>query len=193
MTRSILIVTAALILALMAGCARYTLVDPAKAREVGGVLRVDPQIAWSAYKEGKREVWTVNGTTLQAITFLTGIEDGDPLVAPRQGGKKGDLPTFRDGMRATDVVDLFEAQLISQQYSQIETRALAPQDLGGTRGFRFEYTAFNRNGLAKRGLVVGLIDEAQGLSLAIFEAAAEHYYDEYAGKAEAVLGSIEKI
>lgn len=193
MTRTIPAIAALVVLTLVAGCAGYVLVDGEKPREVGGVLRVDPQIDWSSIKNGNSETWTVDGAVLEAITFTYAIKDGDPLLPLRQGEKKEDVPTYRDGMRATDVVDLFEAQLIARRYSQIETRGLRPQDIGGASGFRFEFSAFNVKGLAKRGFVVGLIDPEQGLSLAIFEAAAEHYYDKYADEAEAVFTSMEKI
>ena len=85
MTRTIPAIAALGMLVLVAGCAGYVLVDGEKAREVGGVLRVDPQIDWSSLKNGNSETWTVNGAGLQAITFAYAIKDGGTLVPPRPG------------------------------------------------------------------------------------------------------------
>ena len=186
------IATVAVMMGLLAGCMHYAAIDPGKPREVGGVFRVDPGVMWSGIKSGRVEVWTINGQDLESISFLTAIKDDEPLL-PVAGGKKKDTPTYRSGMRAPDVVDLFEATLISFDYSQIEARNLRPAEIGGTRGFRFEYDAFDGNGLAKRGIVLGLIGEEDGLNLIIYEAAAEHYYEHYVDEVEGMLNSIETI
>lgn len=190
--RYLTILVPALAVALLAGCARYVAVDPGNSREIGGVFRVDPQISWSAFKEGNREVWTVDGSSLEAVTFLTKIKDGQALV-PATGTQKGDAPAYREGMKAPDVVDLFRATLIWMEHSQIEMKNLRPMGIGEARGFRFDYSAFNGDGLAKQGIVVGLIDAKDGLNLIIYEAASEHYFDEYFDKAEAVLASARRI
>jgi hypothetical protein len=190
MMRQILVLSGLLAIFLLAACARYTAVKPVETREIGGVLRVSPQITWSSFKEGDRETWTINGVGLESLTFVTALEPGESLL-PGERGK--DAPTYREKMRAPDVVDLFEATLITLQYSQIDARNLRPLEIPGARAFRFEFSAFDSHGLAKQGIVVGLIDEEDGLSLVLYEGAAEHYYGEHLDEAEAVLGSIEKI
>jgi hypothetical protein len=175
---------------LLSGCAAYTAVEPAKHREIGGVFRVEPSTLWSASKEGNREVWTINGFGLDAISFVTNVADGE-AVSPKIQDK--DAPTFRAGMSATDVVDLYESVLAYRGFSQVEAQNLRPHAISGQNGFRFDYTAFDDKGLGKRGTVIGLIDPEKGLNLVIFEAAAEHYYDASLAAAEKVLGSLERI
>lgn len=175
---------------LLAGCAAYTAVEPAKQREIGGVFRVQPSTLWSALKDGDREVWTINGFGLESISFVTNVADGEPLSPKIQDE---DAPTFRAGMSATDVVDLYESVLAYRGFSQVEARNLRPHVISGNNGFRFDYTGFNDNGLAKRGLVIGLIDPDKGLNLVIYEAAAEHYYDASLADAEKVIGSLQRI
>lgn len=179
-----------LAVSLLAGCTTYSAVDPAKKREIGGVFRVEPSTLWSAHRDGNVENWTVNGVELDGITFITKVADGKP-VAPRVQGEDG--PSFRAGMNASDVVDLYEAVLASRGFSQVEVRNLRPHAISGHDAFRFDYAAFDRNGLAKRGTVVGLMDADSGLSLAIYEGASEHYYDASLAAAEKVLESLEKI
>lgn len=179
-----------LVVSLLAGCAAYTAVEPAKQREIGGVFRVEPSILWSAQKDGDREVWTINGFGLESISFVTNVTNGEPLSPKIQDE---DAPTFRAGMSATDVVDLYESMLAYRGFSQVEARNLRPHEISGNSGFRFDYTAFNDDGLAKRGMVIGLIDPDRGLNLVIYEGAAEHYYDASLADAEKVIGSLERI
>ncbi len=182
--------TGLLALAFLAGCAALTEVPPAKKHEIGGVFRVEPGTAWSAQKTGRGEIWTVNGFGLERLSFITKVADGKPLVTH---GQDEDAPTFRADMNATDVVNLYEALLTSNGYSQIKVSDLRPHTISGQDAFRFDYTAFSRTGLAKQGMVVGLIDPEKGLNLAIYEAATEHYYQASLAEAENVLSSLEKI
>lgn len=175
---------------LLVGCAQYTAVKPAESRVVGDALQVRPQMPWSAFQSGHMEVWTVNGIDLQSITYLTGIEDGKPLFDDLLGE---DPPSYRAGMRASDIVDLFEASLRAASYSQIEVTNLRPARVGEQSGFRFDYSAFDRRGLAKRGMVVGFKDASKRLTVVLYEAADEHYFDAFRAEAETVLSSIEPI
>ena len=178
------------ILALVAGCSAFSAVPPAKKQEIGGVFRAQPSILWSATKEDDARIWTINGVTLDSITFITKVEDGK-AIAPKLQGEEA--PTFRADMNATDVVDLFEALLTARGFSQVEVRNLRPHSISGADAFRFDYEGFNQSGLAKRGMAIGLIDAEKGLNLVIYEAAAEHYYGASRAAAEQVFDSLEKI
>jgi hypothetical protein len=182
--------TGLLALALLAGCTALKEVPPAKKHEIGGVFRVEPGSAWSAQKTGRGEIWTVNGFGLERMAFITNVADGKPLLTHTQDE---DAPTFRADMNATDVVNLYEALLTSNGYSQIQVSNLRPHTISGQDAFRFDYTAFSRTGLAKQGMVVGLIDPDKGLNLAVYEAASEHYFEASRAAAEGVLASLEKI
>lgn len=182
--------TGLLALSLVAGCSALKEVPPAKKHEIGGVFRVEPGTAWNAQSTSRGEIWTVNGFGLERMAFITKVEDGKPLITH---GRDEDTPTFRADMDATDVVNLYEALLTSNGYSQIQVTNLRPHSISGEDAFRFDYTAYSRTGLAKQGTVVGLIDAENGLNLAIYEAAIEHYYDASRAAAESVLRSLEKI
>jgi len=176
--------------ALLAGCTTFAPVPPAKKREIGGVFRVEPSALWSALKQDNSETWTINGFALESISFITKVGDGE-AIAPRVQGKEA--PTFLADMNATDVVDLYEALLISRGMSQVEVQGLRPHEISGHDAFRFEYSGFDGGGLAKQGMVIGLIDKEKGLNLVIYEGAKEHYYASSLAAAESVLKSLEKI
>lgn len=52
----------------------------------------------------------------------------------------------------------------------------------GQDAFRFEYTAFNTNGLEKKGVVIGLIDDEKGLNLVVYEAGSRALLRGLAGR-----------
>lgn len=188
--RSLKFAACVLALGLVAGCAAYREIPPAKQQEIGGVFRVEPASSWSSQKTGRGEIWTVDGFGLERMAFITNVADGSPILSQNQDK---DAPAFHKDMTATDVVDLYEAMLTSNGYSQVEVTNLRPHSISSQDAFRFDYSAFDGRGLAKRGMVVALIDGEKGLNLVLYEAAAEHYYDAYLADAEGVLASLEKI
>jgi len=190
LTRALNLIGCFLVVALLAGCTTFVAVSPAKKHEIGNVFRVQPSTLWSAKKDGNVENWTINGFDLEIVSFITKVTEGKAIAPKLQGD---DAPTFQADMNATDVVNLYEAVLTARKFSQVEVRNLRPHTISGKDGFRFEYSGFDANGLAKRGMVVGLIDSENGLNLVIYEAAAEHYYDASREAAENVFDSLEKI
>ena len=190
MIRSCKLLACAVALSLLASCAPIQEIPPAKKHDIGGVIRVEAARSWNAMKTDRGEIWTLNGFALERMAFITKVADGEPVYKNR-GGK--DAPTFRADMTATDIVDLYEAMLTSSGYSQIDVGNLHPAVVSGQDAFRFDYTAFNSEGLAKRGIVLGFIDSEKGLNLVLYEAAAEHYYEASLGEAEKVLASLQKI
>lgn len=176
--------------ALLAGCSTFTAVPPAKKQEIGGVFRAEASTEWSARKDGQNQVWTINGFGLESISFVTNVADGK-AIAPKLQGENA--PTFRATMNASDVVDLYEALLLARGFSQVRVMNLRPHSISGADAFRFEFAGYNKEGLAKTGQVIGLIDSEKGLNLVSYEAATEHYYGASRVAAEQVLDSLEKI
>jgi len=175
---------------LAAGCTTFSEVPSSEPQVIGGVFRVQPGVLWSAAKDGNNQTWTINGIGLESVSFITNVADGK-AIAPRLQGEKA--PTFRSDMTASDIVDLYEAVLTARDYAQIQILDLRPHEISGQNAFRFEYTAFNTNGLEKKGVVIGLIDDEKGLNLVVYEAAAEHYFAASLGAAEKLLNSLERI
>ena len=200
MTLTTKLASALLALALLAGCTTFSKAPATEKQQIGGVLAAQPTVLWSVAKKGKNQTWTINGPALDAVAFFTNITDGSPFranlndaAAATTPPADSSAPKFSKDMTATDVVDLYESELVDQGYSQIEIRGLRPHQISGRDAFRFEYAAFNGSGLAKKGMAIGLIDPEKGLNLVIYEAAAEHYYDASLAAAEGVLGSLERI
>ena len=200
MNLSTKLVPALIALGLLAGCTTFSKAPATEVQQIGGVFSVQPTVVWSVASKGNNQTWTINGPALDAVAFFTNIKGGSPFRANLNDAAAvstppadNSAPKFSTDMTATDVVDLYESELVDQGYSQIEIRRLRPHQISGRDAFRFEYSAFNSGGLAKKGMVIGLIDAEKGLNLVVYEAAAEHYYDASLPAAEGILASLERI
>ncbi|MEE8187602.1 MAG: hypothetical protein V3T80_00195 [Kiloniellales bacterium] len=189
MKRHLLI--AVLLLALSA-CAQYSLVE-AKKQEIGGAYTVEAQIAWNKSSEGKLEIWTVDGPSLNAVRFFKGLGDGDALFKiPRKTKEEAKLPTYRSGMTPNDVMDLVADSVARIGANDVQTRNLRPIDFGGNPGFRFEVTFYSSDGLELDGLVAGAIVEEK-LHMIMYTGARLHYFPKYKEDVERLIGSVEMI
>ena len=175
-----------LLAVLVTGCATaYTLVEPRRTA-IGDVYTVEPQIPWSARKAGKRELWTVDGPALQAIRFINGLVDGEPLF---EGGGKEKRPTFRKTMAATEIMEFVVDSLALAGLEKIETTGLRPEQFGGSQGFRFDMSFVTRQGLEGQGTVVGAVLKEK-LHLIIYSGTRAHYYPKHKEHLERIIQSI---
>ena len=186
------IATIAVLLATLAACAQYSLVE-AKKQKIGGAYTVDAQIAWSKHSEGKVELWTVDGPALEAVRFFKGLSDGDALFKrPRGAAKEVKYPTYKVGMTANDVMDLTVDSIVRAGAGQVKAGNLRPAQFGSVSGFRFELTFLSKDGLEMRGSAAGAVLEDK-LHMILYTGARVHYYPKYRDHVEQLLTSIEMI
>jgi hypothetical protein len=182
-TRAALVLTVAVLI--LAGCARYTLVEPTP-RTIADLYTVEPQTRWSALTDGKWEIWTVDGAGLEAIQFLTGLEDGEPLFRTSDAQKR---MTFRKTMSPSELAELLTDGLTSIGVQNIAVTNLRPQKFGSADGFRCDLTFVTKNGLEKQGMAAGGTMNAR-LYLVLYTGAKLHYYEAHRGHAERIIQSI---
>lgn len=182
----------AFLLAVLAACAQYSLVEANK-QKIGGTYTVEAQIAWSKHSEGKVEIWTVDGPALEAVRFFKGLDDGDSLFKrPRGSGEKVKYPTYKTGMTPNDVMELTVDSIARAGAGEVQASKLRPARFGSVQGFRFELTFLSKSGLEMDGLVAGAAIEDK-LYLILYTGARIHYYPKYRDHVEQLLGSIEMI
>ena len=199
------------VVSITACATHYSLVEPQRRAAVGELYSVDPQRAWNRSKEGKVEVWTVDGPLLQAVRFINGLEDGQMLIDV--GGKDAKMPRFRAHMTATEVQEFFvgsmksiagdtDTALIARGWvpsagvraaninaSTLEASNLRPARFGRLSGFRFDIDFLSREGLERKGTVIGVIHE-QKLYLIVYTGAREYYFPRYRDDVERMFASI---
>jgi hypothetical protein len=188
------IATAVLFLALLSGCATYTLVEPQR-QTVGGVISVEPGLKWnklamSSFK-GKVEAWTLDGPRLNTLIFFTGVPDGEPLFvsASVDQSKSEKPPVFRSNMNPLEVQELLEATV--RRYFQTalaEERGLRPEAVAEGRGFRFETRMVGRDEVERSGVFAGTIRNGK-LYGAWFQGAKLHYFSRYLPEFDRIVAS----
>ena len=192
----------------LSACASYSLVK-AERRSIGDFYTVKPQIEWSSTSEEKLEMWTVDGPSLEALFFVTGLTTGETLFRSSKDEEK--RVTYREGMTPTDVVEFVVASLESADRAatlatvsagstmlredqmgaaMVEASNLRPTQFGGLPGFRFDLSFLSPEGLERDGLVVGTSSEGK-LYLIIYLGARAHYFPKYKEEVEKLIASIE--
>ena len=181
---------AGLLLAAVAGCVGgYTLVEPGRT-QFDDEFSVSSKLAWSQLAFGERHVWTINGTGLEAVWFYAGIEDGEALIT--NVDQDEDAPRFDSDMRPNEVMELVVDSLGLIGSVKVEGTGLRPAAFGSATGFRFELTLQTQEGLIKRGLAAGAVQDGK-LQLIVYLAADLYYYDKYRNEVEGIVASVEMI
>lgn len=155
-------------------------------------LRVTPSIDWNRVgaKVGRNaEAWTLDGQSLNEITFYAGIGEGETLFK-EVGKKTRPLPRFSARMLPPDIVQLFEGSYrVAAQTSLFSVDQVEPTEFLGRQGFRFRYNftvqdeEVRRTGEATAAVVDGK------LYMIAFEAPTLHYFDRDEGAYRALVAS----
>ncbi len=175
-----LLIAAAMIVAPTAAVAGWKVMTAGAPIAVAkSTLTVTPGLDWnraSARPSKKGEMWTLDGATLNELSFFAGIAPGETMLKDRRKKDKP-LPTFKAKMLAPEIVQLFEAtSRITLDTSLFEVDNVEPASFAGHPGVRFTYhfsvqgDDLRRNGEARAAVVNGQ------LYLINFSAPAIHYF-----------------
>lgn len=131
---------------------------------------------WSARPSQKGELWTIDGLSLNELSFFAQISNGEPIY--RELNKKDQpLPKFKSDMLPTDLVELFEASnRIVLQTPLFTIDNVEPTKLSGNDAVRFSYHyTVEGDQLTRKG--EGVAANISGkLYLVNFVAPEIHYY-----------------
>jgi len=155
-------------------------------------LTVRPSGEWNklAARPGRSsETWTIDGDTLNCLTFYGGIEDGRTLF--REVDKRGKpLPHFSSTMLLTDVPGLVEnSYRIALGTSLFQVGKIEPVTLAGQRAVHFAYDFVSQgDDLHRKGEGYAAIAHGK-LFMITFEAPALYYFDAGIETARQVVSS----
>jgi hypothetical protein len=171
---------------LLAACSS-PLIKPG-AQTVDGIALRTP-ISWSDLGRKGQRVWTRDGMLLNALRIYADIEPGEHVFRARLRGKKDEGARFRAGLSEIEISELVVEGLRGSGLSNVQALNLRPATLNGHAGFRAELRFDNSAGLHYRGLL--LAEGADGsLSLLMFTAPAEFYFDRDRPTVEAIFDSV---
>jgi hypothetical protein len=163
-------------------------VKPGPAVAAGNVA-VETPIAWTRFPGPRGEVWTVDGALLDRVEFYSDIRDGQNVFKTRHATKsKPDGPYFHPGMDGQA-----QAQLVADALGDIGgvkpvVESLRPAQYGSHAAVRFELRLSNDEGLIYRGSALVAEVDAK-LTVILYLAPAEHYFEAYWESIDAMLRS----
>ena len=175
------------------GLSSYSLVEP-REREVVGGMRVTPTMRWNRAPRtfndiSREENWTMHGVTLDGLTFIGGLNDGNELV--RWQGRRDirQVPRFRADMSPTEIASMIETfYRIRAGSVSFETTGLRPRTFLGQPGFQFDYRHLGGNELEREGRVVGAVI-GRRLYMILFDAPRSHYFPTLIPEVERIINS----
>jgi hypothetical protein len=141
-------------------------------------LTVTPDRAWNKGARPGRlsESWTLDGLTINELTFYGGIIDGKPLF--READKiNAPLPKFNKTMLPPDVATLLESSYrVALGTSLMTIESIEPSTFAGAQGFKFSYSFAVSDEVKRRGVARGAVI-GDKLYLITYEAPRIHYFD----------------
>jgi hypothetical protein len=169
------------------GCASmrstYKLVEPG-VRTMGDAYTVQPRMAWSVYRSGKLETWTIDGFALETLRFFKGVDEGEPLI--RGGANEALRARFHGAMTMAEVSEFVAESLFG---SRFPPRNVRPAPFGGADGFRFEVSYGGAAGVKREAIVAGAVLDKR-LHVIAYEGTALYHFGKYRDEVEHILGSV---
>lgn len=157
-------------------------------------LIVAPPRPWNRHRAGffddirAVEDWTLDGSVLDGISFVTGLESGRYLVRQRKTADQ-QVPKFRAEMTPPDIAAMLESLYrVRGGAVDFRTISLQPRPFLGADGFQLDYEHLDDDELWRRGRVVGAVIDNR-LYLIMLDAAKLHYYDATLPDFEAIVAS----
>lgn len=175
------------------GISPYRLMQP-KEHDVARTLRVTPTMRWNraprtTYDIGREENWTLNGPMLDSLTFIGGLESGNPLVRRQRRRDIRQVPDFRADMTPPEIASMIESfYRIRAGSVRFEMTGLQPRAFLGQPGFQFDYTHLAGDELERQGRVVGAVI-GNRLYMILFDAARLHYFPAAIDEVERIVES----
>lgn len=187
------VLAAAAMLSAVPALAGYKLMPAGQEAQVSkSTLSFTPERDWNRLtsRVGRNaESWTLDGLTLNDVTFYGGIADNQTLFREVNKTEKP-LPRFSKTMLMPDVASLFEGSYrVANGTSLFTVDAMEPAVFAGQPGFRFTYSfTVQADEVRRKGEAYGAIVDGR-LYMATYEAPVILYFDRDVDAFRKLVGS----
>lgn len=156
----------------------------------GGGLMIDSEMEWTRISAHRHQVWTMDGELLNRLYLVPRVREGEYIfLGRRQTARRPDGPFYRRNMREDELRDLVLDGLRLAGGVNVTGRNLQPATFSGRDGLRFDFSLSNEEGLKYQGMAAAF-EHDKGLSLAIFLAPSEYYFERDAAKVSKMLDTL---
>lgn len=180
LTRTLHRLAALAAVVVLSACAAYSLVPPSTTDVAN--FRVDNDIAWSKANKLRVEStapiasWTADGPGLNNMIFIGGVKDGSYIFKVSGSTETVNNLVFRNGMTATEIVELWEAAITKLNQTSIAKGSnIQPAQFGGMAGFKFDFAYVNKDEVDRSGVGYAAVKDGR-LYLIFYSGAKLHHY-----------------
>lgn len=161
--------------------------------EVDGGYKVQLGETWSAFPKDSRTKLrnlTIDGTSLNSLTFAASLKDGHMLIKTYDREKL--IPKYRSDMTMTEIVEFIRDSLSAGGMNDAMITTVRPDRFGSIDGVRFDISGATERGLLMSGTGKAAIENGQ-LHLIVYTAPTEYYYGLHKEEVNAILDSVELL
>ncbi len=177
---------------LAGGCGPSPLVRAGPAT-AAGTFALQTPVEWSRFGDAHIELWTRDGTLLNQLQFVGGVEPGQHVFRTRrESRKRPDGAYFRSGMNGVELQALVLDGLTELGAVRPVASDLRPAPFGDGESVRFGLATTNQDGLDYRGLAQASV-HGDRLNVVLFLAPAEHYFEQDRARVESILDSLQPL
>ena len=152
------------------------IVRPNEPTRVTRIYTATSPIEWARYKSFNAELWTIDGTALNRILWLTNIRDKYHVFGSSRATKRRpDGPFYRTGMDAGEIESVLRDGITGMGVANVKTTNLQPVTIGNLTAFRFDVSFDVGNGLHYLGNLT-FFERRKKLNLIWYSAPAEYYH-----------------
>lgn len=143
---------------------------------------------WSIDDIRAVEDWTLNGSSLDSMSFVTGLKGGRYII--RQSKRAAQqVPKFRSDMTAPEITAMLESfYRVKAGTVDFKTIGLSPRQFMSYPGFQFDFDHLDTDEVWRRGRSVGAVIDGR-LYLVLLDGARSHYFNAALADFEAVANS----
>lgn len=176
---------------LLAACAAPVTRVEVGETTVGKRLAVKVDAAWNQFSGGLTggvPTWTMEGITIDALSFYTDIKDGQTF-GPSNTPKGRQPVIFKASMQPADIVAMFQS-LQTQDGSSFMLDKLEPAPFLDGQGFRFEYSTVRKvDEVPLKGVAYGRVRGGE-LFLVSYSAPRLVFFPRHQPRVEALIKSV---
>jgi len=160
----------------LAACGEFQAVERGT-RNVGGMTVTAQAPIWNevpaAFAPGGLPTWTVDGITLNSLSFISDIKDGQALVDAEKTEK---YPVFHADMLPNEIAELMQSTCAKLFGATItRTGELKPLEIAGQPGFELDFEFVTNDEVIRRAFIGGTVKNGK-LQAVIYQAARMYYY-----------------
>ena len=173
------------LLLMLSACTAFKLA-PAGKVSIGDAYTIDLSEPWSLSEFGHLRTYTKDGPVLGAIHVSAGVKEDEHLLTGPEGEKQ---PPYKKDLSLIELQQFITDSFVAIGAERLTVTEIYPEPFGDWQGVRAEFDFYTKDGLKKRGLLVGA-QHNDKFYYVLYEAPAMYFFDKRKSEVDAIIRSI---